>query len=133
VSAAPQVAVGAVVLRERELLLVRRGHGPAAGEWSIPGGRVEFGEGLHEATVREVREETGIDVVIDRFLGWVERIEEPGPDGADGYHFVILDFAAAVLEEGQELRAGDDAAEAAWVDIGDLDGRALVPGLEPLA
>jgi 8-oxo-dGTP diphosphatase len=118
----PQVAVGAVVVRDGAVLLIRRGHGPAAGEWSVPGGRVDAGEGLHEAVVREVREETGLDVVVDRFLGWVERID-------DEDHFVILDFACVPLEDGQLLTAGDDAAEAAWVDFAELDGRALVAGL----
>jgi 8-oxo-dGTP diphosphatase len=124
-SAHPEVAVGAVVLRDGELLLVRRGHGPAAGEWSLPGGRVRLGEELREATVRETREETGVDVVVERFLGWVERMgSEPEP-----YHFVILDFACVPLDPRQRLVAGDDAVEARWVDLDDLDGLSLVAGL----
>jgi 8-oxo-dGTP diphosphatase len=120
-----EVAVGAVVLRGDELLLIRRGRGPAVGEWSVPGGRVRFGEALREATVREAREETGIDVVVERFLGWVERIgAEPAP-----YHFVILDFACAPTDPVQSPVAGDDAAEARWVHLDDLDGLPLVPGL----
>jgi 8-oxo-dGTP diphosphatase len=121
----PEIAVGAVALRDGELLLVRRGRGPAAGEWSLPGGRVRFGEDVREATVRETREETGIDVVVDRFLGWVERMgSDPEP-----YHFVILDFACVPIDTRQSPVAGDDAAEARWVDLGDLDGLALVAGL----
>ena len=121
----PEVAVGAVVTRAGQLLLVRRGHGPAAGEWSVPGGRVRLGEGLHEAVVRETREETGLDVVVERFLGWVERID----GGADPHHFVILDFACAPLDPEQPVVAGDDAADAGWVDLDDLDGVPLVDGL----
>ncbi len=121
-SGAPEVAVGGVVVHDDALLLIRRGHGPAAGEWSVPGGRVHAGEGLHEAVVREVREETGVDVVVDRFLGWVERID-------DEHHFVILDFGCVPLDDDQPLTAGDDAAEAAWVGFDDLDGMALVAGL----
>jgi 8-oxo-dGTP diphosphatase len=121
----PEVAVGAVVTRNGELLLVRRGHDPAAGEWSVPGGRVHLGEELHEAVVRETREETGVEVVVERFLGWLERI---GGDD-DPHHFVILDFACAPLDPGQLPRAGDDAAEAAWVDLDDLDALPLVGGL----
>ena len=117
-----EVAVGAVALRDDELLLVRRGRGPAAGEWSVPGGRVHVGEELHEAVVREVAEETGIEVIVERFLGWVERI------GA-GHHFVILDFAVSVLDPGQSPVAGDDAVEVAWVSLADLDGMQLVEGL----
>jgi 8-oxo-dGTP diphosphatase len=117
-----EVAVGAVALRDDELLLVRRGRGPAAGEWSVPGGRVQVGEELHEAVVREVSEETGVEVVVERFLGWVERI-------GDGHHFVILDFAVSVLDPAQVPVAGDDAAEVAWVSLSELDGMHLVDGL----
>lgn len=122
---AAEVAVGGVVLRDGEILLVRRGRGPAAGEWSVPGGRVEFGEELHEAVVREVVEETGLDVVVERFLGWVERI---GRDDSP-HHFVILDFLARPLDENQPTVAGDDAAEVEWVPLHGLDGYALVDGL----
>ncbi|MGH9033221.1 MAG: NUDIX hydrolase [Acidimicrobiia bacterium] len=120
-----EVAVGAVALREDAILLVRRGRGPAAGEWSLPGGRVGFGEEMHEALVREVAEETGIEVVVERFLGWVERLgDEPDP-----YHFVILDFLVSVLDPAQEPAAGDDADEAVWMRLGDLDGLHLVDGV----
>ena len=119
---APQVCVGAVALDDGRILLVRRGHGPAAGEWSLPGGRVEQGETLAEAVVRELAEETGLEGVSGGLVGWVERI---GPD----HHFVILDFTVDVLEPAAEPVAGDDACEAAWVAVGDLGGRRLVEGL----
>jgi mutator protein MutT len=121
------VAVGAVARRADQLLLVRRGHGPAAGSWSVPGGRVERYETLHEAVVREVREEVGLGVVVDGFLGWVEWIPEPGGDSDE--HFVILDFAVTPLDAEHEPVAGDDAAEAAWVEISDLSDYRLAPGL----
>ncbi len=121
---APQVAVGAVALHGDQLLMIRRGHGPAAGTWSVPGGRVHHGETLHEAVVREVAEETGLRVVVDRFLGWVERI-----DDTDETHFVILDFVVTALEPDQAVTAGDDALEAAWVPVSDLGDRTLAPGL----
>ena len=121
----PEVAVGAVARHGASLLLVRRGHGPAAGTWSVPGGRVEHGETLHEAVVREVAEETGLSVVVDRFLGWVERIADP-PGRS---HFVILDFEVTVLEPERAPRAGDDAVEAAWVPVADLTDYRLAPGL----
>ena len=117
----PEVCVGAIALLDERLLLVRRGHGPAAGEWSIPGGRVEWGETLAEAVVRELAEETGIEGVCDRLVGWVERI-------GDDYHFVILDFLVTVLEP-SGLAAGGDVAEAEWVPLEDVPHRRLVEGL----
>ena len=120
----PELAVGAVAVRGRELLLVRRGRGPAEGCWSVPGGRVEFGEDLREAVVRELLEETGLEGVVSRFLGWVERIgTDPEP-----YHFVILDFVVDVLDPAAPV-AGDDAAEAAWFRYDELSDLNLVEGL----
>jgi 8-oxo-dGTP diphosphatase len=114
--------VGAVAVDDDRLLLVRRGHGPAAGEWSVPGGRVEPGETLIEAVVRELWEETGLEGVCDRFVGWVERID-------DENHFVILDFAVTVLDPAAVPVAGDDAAEAAWVPLTELGDYRVVEGL----
>jgi 8-oxo-dGTP diphosphatase len=117
----PEVCVGAVAVHDGCLLLVRRGHGPAAGEWSVPGGRVEPGETLAEAVLRELREETGLEAVCDRFLGWVEDIDID-------HHFVILDFAVTVLDARSPV-AGDDAAEVGWVPLGELGEYRLVDGL----
>ncbi|HET9070975.1 MAG TPA: NUDIX hydrolase [Acidimicrobiales bacterium] len=117
----PEVCVGAVAVDQDRLLLVRRGHGPGAGWWSVPGGRVEHGETLAEATVRELREETGLEGVCGELLGWVERIDDP-------YHFVILDFVVTVLDPSSPV-AGDDAAEVAWVPLTDVADLRLVEGL----
>jgi ADP-ribose pyrophosphatase YjhB (NUDIX family) len=122
------VAVGGVAVVDGRILLIRRGHGPAAGTWSVPGGRVELGETLHEALVREVAEETGLVVVVERFLGWVERILDDAPEAAP-MHFVILDFVVVPLDPDVPPVAGDDAAEAAWVRLEDLDEHRLAPGL----
>lgn len=124
----PQVCVGAVVVHDGALLLVQRGTEPGRGQWSIPGGRVEPREPLWEAVVREVREETGIEVAVDGLAGWVERTGETGA-GAEGPHFVILDFFATPLEAEPDLVAGDDAADAAWVPLEDVSEADLVEGL----
>jgi 8-oxo-dGTP diphosphatase len=120
-SGRPVVAVGAVVVVDRRMLLVRRGREPAAGRWSVPGGRVERGETLAAAVVREVAEETGLAVACGELAGWVERI------GAE-HHFVILDFLASPLDDRQPV-AGDDAAEVAWVPLEDVAATPLVDGL----
>jgi 8-oxo-dGTP diphosphatase len=117
----PELCVGAVVIDDDRLLLIRRGHGPAAGEWSVPGGRVEWGETLAEAVVRELQEETGIAGVCGELVGWVERLGEE-------FHYVILDFRVVALESSQPV-AGDDAVEAAWVPLGEVASLSLVEGL----
>jgi len=119
--ARPELCVGAVALLDGRLLLIRRGHGPAAGEWSVPGGRVEAGELIAEAVVREVREETGLECVCGELVGWVERLD-------DNHHFVILDFDVTVLDDRDPV-ASDDAAEAAWVDVDEVGDLRLVEGL----
>ena len=92
----------------RRLLLIQRGHEPAAGLWSLPGGRIEPGESDEQAVRREVREECGLDVRCGPLLGAVDR---PGPDGTV---LQIRDYQASVT--GGELQAGDDAADARWAD-----------------
>jgi 8-oxo-dGTP diphosphatase len=124
-----ETAVGAVVLHDGQMLLVRRGNEPSEGTWAVPGGRVEYGETLHEAVVREVREETGVDVAVDRFLGFVERLGDAPEGGGDSPHFVILDFSAVPLEPSPVPVAGDDALEAAWFDVEDVAELELAEGL----
>lgn len=118
----PEMCVGAVVVEEDRLLLIRRGHGPAQGEWSVPGGRVEEGELLAEAVVRELAEETGLEGVCGELVGWVERV-------ADDHHFVILDFAVQLLDPSATPVAGDDAAEVRWVPLEEVAEHRLVEGL----
>ena len=116
-----ELCVGAVLVDDERLLMVRRGNEPATGLWSIPGGRVEPGEALPEAVLRELREETGVDGLCGDLLGWVETID-------DDRHLVILDFAVTTLDP-VEPRAGDDALDAAWVPLDEVGERPLVPGL----
>jgi ADP-ribose pyrophosphatase YjhB (NUDIX family) len=120
--ARPEVCVGAVVVADGALLLVRRGRPPGAGAWSVPGGRVEAGESLPVAVERELREETGLVGRCGPLLGWAEVVD-------DVHHFVILDFTVHVAARGDPI-AGDDAAEVAWVPLAEVPARPLVPGLE---
>jgi 8-oxo-dGTP diphosphatase len=114
--------VGAIIVDDTgRLLLIKRGHVPEAGRWSLPGGRVKPGESDPQAVMREVREETGLAVEPGRLVGTVER---PGPGGTV---FDIHDYAATV--SGGLLAAGDDAADARWVPPHDLDRLSLTSGL----
>jgi 8-oxo-dGTP diphosphatase len=114
--------VGAIVTDDAgRLLLVKRGHEPEAGRWSLPGGRVNPGEDDGQALVREVREETGLRVEPGALVGAVER---PAPGGAV---FDIHDYAASV--SGGRLAPGDDAADARWIDPADIDQLSLTSGL----
>lgn len=116
----PQLAVGAVCIHDGALLLVRRGQPPEAGRWSLPGGRLEWGERVTQAVVREVREETGLEARCGELVGWAERM------GAE-HHFVILDFVVTVTPG--PIRAGGDAIEVAWVSLARLSTVELVTGL----
>lgn len=97
---------------EGRLLLVQRGREPGRGLWSLPGGRVEADESPAQAAVREVREETGLDVVAGPLVGQVER------PGAAGQVYVIDDFLCSV--RGGRLRAGDDADDVRWVTAAEI-------------
>jgi 8-oxo-dGTP diphosphatase len=109
----PIVGVGAVIWNEHdEIVLIRRGQAPRLGEWSIPGGKLEWGEGVKEGLAREVKEETGLAVEIGGLIDavdWLARDEA----GAVIQHYVLIDFWAR--HTGGELVAGSDAAEARWV------------------
>jgi mutator protein MutT len=111
------VGVGAVILDGDRVLLVKRGHAPLKGEWSLPGGMVELGETLEAALAREVAEETGIEVEIGPVVEVFDRVER-ADDGRVAYHFVIIDFACAV-RSGTVAHASD-AEDARWVPVGDL-------------
>lgn len=114
--------VGAIVSGDGgALLLVRRGHAPEAGRWTLPGGRVEAGETDEAALAREVREETGLRVTCGRLVGTVER---PAPGGGI---YEIRDYTATAA--GGTLAAGDDAAEVRWVAPAALRSLPLTTGL----
>jgi ADP-ribose pyrophosphatase YjhB (NUDIX family) len=120
----PEVpCVGAVVHdAQGRLLLIRRGHAPSEGMWSVPGGRMEPGETEREAVVRELAEETGLVVRPVRPLGAVR------VDG-DGVVFTVTDWLCTLAEPGQQPVAGDDAADAAFVDAAGLAALDTAPGV----
>jgi len=114
----PIAGVGAVVLTsDRRVILIRRGQAPLSGTWSLPGGVLELGESLSDAVVREVREETGLDVEAGPLIDLFEHIARDD-DGRVRYHYVIADYACHV--RGGDLRAGSDALEVRAADPLDL-------------
>jgi ADP-ribose pyrophosphatase YjhB (NUDIX family) len=114
--------VGAIITDTRgRILLIRRGHAPEAGRWSLPGGRIEPGETDEQALVREVREETGLEVSPGPLVGAVDR-PQPG-----GTVLEIRDYAAAVT--GGDLAAGDDAMDARWFTAAEFASLPLTTGL----
>ncbi|MFC0315598.1 NUDIX hydrolase [Gordonia phosphorivorans] len=117
------VLAASVVLVDEDgrVLLVKRGHDPQRGRWSVPGGHVEPGETFAEAAVREVREETGLEVIVGDEL-WTATV----PFGDDEI-FEVHDFAGTVI--GGELRSGDDADEVRWVSPAELEQLPLTTGL----
>lgn len=116
----PVVAVGAVVVRDGNLLMVRRGRDPARGAWTLPGGRVEHREYLEAAVAREVREETGLEVQVGGLVGIFEVLGED--------HFVILDYAATAPAD-DPPSPGDDAAEVRWVPLDEVPSLECTPRL----
>ena len=113
---APVVGVGGVLIRDGRVLLIRRGKPPLYGRWVVPGGTVELGESLEQALVREMREETGLEVVPLEILTVFDRIERDGDQVV--YHYVIVDYLCRWL--GGEALAASDALEAAWAALDDL-------------
>jgi 8-oxo-dGTP diphosphatase len=109
--ARPVVGVGGVVIREERALLIRQGHPPLEGGWSIPGGTLELGESLEQGVRREIEEETGLRVKVGELVELFERIFRDD-EGRIQYHFVIADYLCE--PEGEEARAGGDAVDVAW-------------------
>jgi len=119
----PQLAVSAVILRDGKILLVRRARAPAKGLYSLPGGRVEFGESLHAALNREVCEETGLKIEIVGLAGWREVL----PAAGGGGHYVILSFAARWA--GKEPVLNDEHDDFRWLAPDALGDLRLTDGL----
>lgn len=125
--ALPLVGVGAVVVDNGRVLLVRRGREPLKGQWSIPGGLIEIGESLTAAVAREVLEETGLVVEVVELVELLDRIHHQG--GRVRYHYVIADYLCRV--SGGVLIAGSDADEVRWAERAEWNSHSMLK-LDPV-
>ena len=121
----PRVAVGVVIVKNSSVLLIRRGNEPSKGLWSVPGGLIELGETVEEAARREVKEETGIDIRIERLLEVANNIVRD-EQGKIRFHYVLIDFLAHPLSS--SLKSQSDASEAKWVHFKELSDYSLTKG-----
>lgn len=120
----PVLAVGAVVFKDDKVLMVQRGNAPAQGMWAVPGGCVKLGESIKQATEREIFEETGIVIKAGEQIYSFEVIEHDD-SGRLKFHYYVVDFECEYV--GGEIKAGDDAADAAWISTEDLKTRNVNP------
>ena len=118
----PLVGVGSIIIEQDRVLLVKRGHAPLAGEWSIPGGVLEVGETLRQAAAREVMEETGLSVDVADLLGVYDRILRDA-DERTLYHYVLVDFLCHRIAG--NVHPSGDAAEVLWFNRTELKGLGL--------
>ena len=117
--------MGALIFQGEQVLLVQRGREPLKGQWSLPGGVVETGETLASAIIREVKEETGLDVVPREVAVVFERIMNDSA-GQPEYHYVLVDYVCEVT--GGRLCAGDDSASAEWIALDRLHSLPMTEG-----
>ena len=125
----PVLGIGALIFDRGRILLVERGKEPLKGYWSLPGGVLEIGETLEQGIVREVREETGLEVEPLKMLEIFERIIRDS-QGAPEYHYVLIDYICRVT--GGSLRAADDASRVAWVPRRLLSAYQITTGTLPV-
>lgn len=118
----PLVGVGAIIIEDGRVVLVKRLHPPMQDQWSIPGGVLELGETVREATIREAREETGLIVKPGELLGVYDRILR-SPEQRVQYHYVLIDFLCRRVAG--DLAAASDAAEVRWFTREELPGLRL--------
>jgi ADP-ribose pyrophosphatase YjhB (NUDIX family) len=121
----PMVGVGALIFRRDRILMAQRGKEPLKGWWSLPGGALEIGESLHDGVCREVREETGLEIVPLGVLEIFERIIRDDA-GAPEYHYVLIDYMCRIT--GGKLFPGDDVCAVDWVRQRDLPGLQITEG-----
>jgi len=114
----PIVGVGAVIICNGKILLEKRKNEPGKGKWSVPGGLVELGESVEQTVMREVEEETGLEVEKPEHIDVVDNIIRD-ESGRVKYHFVIIDYFMKL--KGGSLKAASDAEELKWVSLGDVE------------
>ncbi len=125
----PQAGVSVCVVREGRALLAERANEPLRGLWSLPGGRIEWGETVREAALRELREETSVEAEIKMLLDSVDVIQRDQA-GNVLYHYVLSSFGAVWLSG--EAKAGGDAADVRWASAPELDRLTMTPGTAEL-
>lgn len=116
----PIPAVGCICFRDDEVLLVRRGKAPRAGEWSIPGGRVEPGESVRDAVLRELQEETGVRAELVALVDVIDAVFDGKDKEEVAFHYVLIDYVARWIS-GEPI-AGDDAIDTRFVKLSELEG-----------
>jgi 8-oxo-dGTP diphosphatase len=122
----PELAVSAAIFRNGKVLVVQRAHAPAQGLWTLPGGRVEVGERLVDAVIREIAEETALTINVIGLAGYREIIL-PEAVGTRGRHFVILPFAARWLSG--EIALNDELADGRWMAVDEVRDLSTTEGL----
>ncbi|HXM41897.1 MAG TPA: NUDIX hydrolase [Bryobacteraceae bacterium] len=125
----PILGLGALIFKRDKILLVERGKEPLKGYWSLPGGVLEIGETLEQGIIREVREETGLEIQPLKVVEIFERIVRDA-QGAAEYHYVLIDYICRVT--GGTLQAADDASQVAWVERSKLSTYRITAGTLPV-
>ena len=126
---APKVAVGAVVMKDNKVLLVKRNKAPQKGLWAIPGGSVELGETLQAAAEREIREETGLTITAGQPINTFDLIERDAR-GKIAFHYVIVDLQADYADG--DISPADDVSDAGWFGPEDVKNLDLTPATDSL-
>jgi 8-oxo-dGTP diphosphatase len=123
------VAVGVLLIESDRVLLVQRKKPPGVGLWTVPGGKVDLGETLEQAALRELDEETGLSCTLGPLVEILDRVVRDEA-GAIAFHYVILDFAGSAPQG--TLRAGSDSGDARWVPLAELSRYPVTDGLIPV-
>jgi len=114
----PIVGVGVVIIKDGKILLEKRKYEPGKGKWSIPGGLVELGENVEQTVIREVKEETGLDVEKPEHIDVIDNVIRDA-NGEIKYHFVIIDYFVKL--KGGTTKAASDAEELRWVPFDEVE------------